>query len=102
MPTRSTTVRCCPNDTPSPSQLPDDVFAFALVTLTDFEVALVVDFFVVVLRVVVFLVVFFLVGLFLAGPLARFSASNSWARSGVMSSTESSLRRVALVWPSVT
>ena len=61
-----------------------------------------VVFFVVVVRVVVFLVVFFLVGLFLAGPLARFSASNSWARSGVMSSTESSLRRVALVWPSVT
>lgn len=63
----------------------------------DLEVDLVVDFLAVVLRVVVFRVV-----LFLAGPLALFSASNSCARSGVMASTESSLRRVALVSPSVT
>src|SRR5690606_31189629 len=54
-------------------------------------------FFVVVLRVVVRRVVVFFVG-----PLARFSASSSKARSGVIVSTASSLRRVALVVPSVT
>ena len=37
-----------------------------------------------------------------AGPLARFSASSSAARSAVMASTESSLRRVAFTSPSVT
>lgn len=51
--------------------------------------------------VVFFLVVVFRAGFF-AGPLARFSASSSKARSGVMVSGESSRRRVALVSPSVT
>src|SRR5690606_11190281 len=48
----------------------------------------------------VFFVVFF--AAFLAGPLARFSASSSKPRSGVISSTLSPERRVALVSPSVT
>ncbi len=39
---------------------------------------------------------------FFTGPRARFSASSSNARSGVMVSTSSSLRSVALVSPSVT
>src|SRR5699024_9176225 len=39
---------------------------------------------------------------FFAGPFARFSASRVAARSSVTASTESSLRRVALVSPSVT
>ena len=37
-----------------------------------------------------------------AGPLARFSASSSNARSGEISSGESSRRSVAFVSPSVT
>ena len=45
---------------------------------------------------------FFAVVFFFAGPLARFSARSSKARAGVMPSTESSLRRVAFVSPSVT
>ena len=39
---------------------------------------------------------------FLAGPFSRRSASSSAARSRVIDSTESSLRRVALNSPSVT
>ena len=56
-----------------------------------------------------FAVDFFLAGaaflaafLFLAGPAARRSASSSEARSMVMDSTASPLRRLALVVPSVT
>ena len=51
--------------------------------------------------VVVFFAAVFRAG-FLAGPLARFSASSSTARSRVTVSTASSLRSVALVVPSVT
>src|SRR5699024_3190877 len=72
------------------------VFGFAV----DFFAAVVFD------AVVFFAVVFFAgdlrVVFFFAGPFARFSASRVAARSSVTASTESSLRRVALVSPSVT
>ena len=59
-----------------------------------------------VVRVVVFfavfLAVFFTARLRVVGPLARFSASSSKPRSGVIASGSSSLRSVALVSPSVT
>lgn len=59
--------------------------------------------FVVLVEVFLFVVVLrFVVLRRVLGPLARFSANNSCARSGVIWSTESSLRRVALVLPSVT
>lgn len=54
------------------------------------------------LAVVFFAVVFLAVVRFFAGPFARFSASSWKARSAVIESTESSLRRVAFVVPSVT
>ena len=71
------------------------------------DVDFVVDFFAAVVfdAVDFFAVVFFAGALrvvFFAGPFARFSASRVAARSSVTASTESSLRRVALVSPSVT
>src|ERR1035437_6570675 len=65
-------------------------------------------FFAVAFFAVAFFAVAFLVAVFLAarfrvtGPRARFSASSSAPRSGVIVSGSSSLRRVALVSPSVT
>jgi hypothetical protein len=59
----------------------------------------------VVLFAVDFFAVVFLaprLAVFFAGPLARRSASSSAARSSVIASTVSSLRRVALYSPSVT
>ena len=56
-----------------------------------------VDFLVVVFRVDDFLVVVFL----FVGPFARFSARRSTARSCVIVSGDSSLRRVTFVEPSV-
>ena len=67
-----------------------------------------VDFAAVVLEAVVFFavvfdaVVFRVVVRFFAGPFARFSARSSNARVAVIPSTESSLRSVAFVVPSVT
>src|ERR1035437_9134764 len=67
-----------------------------------------VAFFAVAFLAVAFLVAVFFVVVFLAarfrvpGPRARFSASSSAPRSGVIVSGSSSLRRVALVSPSVT
>ena len=59
--------------------------------------------FLAVVFLAVFLAVVFLAARFFgAGPLARFSASSSAARSIVTDSTASALRRVALVSPSVT
>ncbi len=71
-------------------------FFAALFFATVFFVA--VDFVAVVFFAAVFLATVF----FGAGPFARFSASSSAARAGVISSTESSFRRVALTSPSVT
>ncbi len=45
---------------------------------------------------------FFAAAFFFAGPFARFSASSSKPRSGVIVSTSSSRRSVAFVSPSVT
>jgi hypothetical protein len=65
-------------------------------------------FFAALFLAVAFLVTVFFVALFLAarfrvtGPRARFSANSSAPRSGVIVSGSSSLRRVALVSPSVT
>lgn len=81
-------------------------FAAVVFVVPDFEAAaFVVEDFAAVdvfFAVPVFAVVFRVVVFFLAGPFARFSASSSNARVGEMPSTESSLRRVALVVPSVT
>ena len=65
-----------------------------------FAAVLVAVFFAVAFFAAVFLAVF--LARFGAGPFARFSANSSVARSSVISSTESSRRRVALVSPSVT
>ena len=67
----------------------------------DFFVAafLVADFFVAAFLVAV---VFLAARLRVTGPRARFSANSSAPRSGVIVSGSSSLRRVALVSPSVT
>jgi hypothetical protein len=73
-----------------------DFAAVVFFAVVDF--AAVVFFAAVVREVVVFRVVV----RFFAGPFARFSASSSNARVAVMPSTESSLRRVAFVVPSVT
>ena len=71
-----------------------------------FFAAVVVFFAAVFLAAVAFLAGAFFAGaffaVFLAGPFARFSASSSKPRSGVISSTLSPERRVALVSPSVT
>ena len=80
---------------------------FAAVDLDAVDFDAVVFFAVVVLAAVVFLAGAFFAGalrvvVFFAGPFARFSASRVAARSSVTASTESSLRRVAFVSPSVT
>ena len=61
-----------------------------------------VDFLAAVFFVAAFLVVFFAARLRVVGPLARFSASSSAPRSGVIDSGSSPLRSVELVSPSVT
>src|SRR5665647_2174170 len=79
-------------------------FAGAFFAVAFFAVA----FFAVAFLAVAFLVAVFFVVVFLAarfrvtGPRARFSANSSAPRSGVIVSGSSSLRRVALVSPSVT
>src|ERR1035437_2091755 len=74
-------------------------FAGAFFAVAFFAVA----FFAVAFLVAVFFVVVFLAARFrVTGPRARFSASSSAPRSGVIVSGSSSLRRVALVSPSVT
>src|ERR1035437_2287593 len=79
-------------------------FAVAFLAVAFFAVA----FFAVAFLAVAFLVAVFFVVVFLAarfrvtGPRARFSASSSAPRSGVIVSGSSSVRRVALVSPSVT
>src|SRR5699024_5068453 len=106
-----------PSGSEGPSVVPaHGVFGFAVdffaavdsddAVLDDVDFA--VDFFAAVVfdAVDFFAVVFFAGALrvvfFFAGPFARFSASRVAARSSVTASTESSLRRVALVSPSVT
>ena len=61
-----------------------------------------VVFFAAILRGAAFLAVFFTAARFFTGPRARLSASSSYPRSGEICSGSSSLRRVALVSPSVT
>ena len=83
------------------------VVFFAAVLFAAVDLDAVVFFAAVVLVAVVFLAGAFFAGalrvvFFFAGPFARFSASRVAARSRVTASTESSLRRVALVSPSVT
>src|SRR5680860_231112 len=65
-------------------------------------VFLAVVFFAAVFLVAAFFVVFLTTFLRVTGPRARFSANSSAPRSGVMVSGWSSLRKVALVSPSVT
>src|SRR5699024_955592 len=60
------------------------------------------DFLAVVFLAVVFLAVVFFAVRFFAGPRARFSASRSAARCNVTDCGSSSLRRVALISPSLT
>src|ERR1035437_6293860 len=85
------------------------ISAVARSAVAFFEVAFfAVAFFAVAFLAVAFLVAVFFVVVFLAarfrvtGPRARFSASSSAPRSGVIVSGSSSLPRVALVSPSVT
>src|SRR5699024_3882344 len=63
---------------------------------------LAVVFLAVVFLAVVFLAVVFFAVRFFAGPRARFSASRSAARCNVTDCGSSSLRRVALISPSLT
>ena len=80
----------------------DTQYRMGSITKT-FVAAFLAVFFAAVFLVAAFLVVVFLAArLRVVGPLARFSASSSAPRSGVMVSGSSPLRRVELVSPSVT